>query len=192
MIEPEIRGPVMPKEYERLKRRLVGGEDVRTEARVSVRYQDRGFNNREVWLEYRGGSARMRMHAGAPGSREETVLDLAPGPFAAAVRFLAELGYKKGTVFADRVLVCRYGGAAFTLHEPENEQYHYEASIAASDPTSVKEAKQKLEKLARTFQVPIWTPLHMLEFDRRLRESIEYLYDYDTHGPQHFAERYGI
>lgn len=193
MIDVEIRGPIATKDYELLKRLLGEAEGgLVSERRVTLAYKDRGFSNREIWLEQKGGRASMRMHAGRPGEREEIALALADGSFTAAVRMLAELGYKKGTVSAEDVLVGRFAGATFCLHEPDNEQYYYEAVMTAGGPTEAKEAEAELEALAKRFKIPVWPPLHMLEFSRRLRDSLDYMYDYETDGPFFFKERYGI
>ncbi len=191
-IDIEIRGPIANKDYESIKRRLSAAEPVQTEKRVSLIYKDRGFNNREVWLEQKGERVELRMHTGKPGAREEIALPLGADTFSDAVHLLAELGYKKGTARAEEVTVCRFGGATIYLHEPESGHYYYEATMTAGDPTTAKESKAHLETLAKRFKLPMWTPLQMLEYSRMLAGTLDYEYDYEVQGPEHFKERYGI
>jgi hypothetical protein len=192
MIEVEIRGPVAVKEFEKLKRTLEISGEVFSETRVTVAYTDRGYNNREVRLEYRNSAARIVMHVGRVGERKEIIVPIAYGGFSDAVRMLVELGYKKASVSVEAVLSSNYGGAAFSLFAPRDDSYHYEASISAGNPTEVKEAKQKLDKLARNFKLPIWSPMEMMAFLKKLNETTDYMYDYDTDGADYFKEKFGI
>ena len=198
MIDVEIRGPVAGKEFEKLKSTLESSGGAFKETRVTVTYTDRGYNDREMRLEHRSGAASIIMHAGRTGERKEVVVPLAQdgqrgrNSFSDAVRMLAELGYKKATVSVEKVMNANYGGAMFSLFVPDDESYHYEAVMTVTNPTDAKEAKQKLEKLARNFKLPIWTPLDMLAFVRKLNETTQYVYDYDTDGPEHFQHKFSI
>ena len=193
MIEAEIRGPVAKKEYEKLKRLLeTAGEHLYSGYHIDLAYADKGYNNREVRLEYKNGVARIFVRIGRVGEREEIETKLADGEFSGAVKMFAELGYKKGTVTAQKVFAARYGGALFSLYDPDGESMHYEAVISVQNPTEAKEAKQKLEKLARNFKLPLWSTLDMLEFGKRLHQSLNSMYDYDTDGPEHFKNKFGL
>lgn len=192
MIEVEIRGPVAQKEYEKLHQILVSaGEHAYTGYHIMIEYTDRGYNDREVRLECKNGISKIFIRVGKTGSREEVVTELSPDAFSDGVRMLAELGYKKAKVTEQKVFSARYGGALFSLYDPDGAVY-YEAVITAGNPTEAKEAKAKLEKLARNFKLPIWTPLHMLEFKRRLHETMVSLYDYDIDGSDYFRKKFQI
>lgn len=193
MIDVEIKAPVAKKEYEKLYTTLKGlGENVKEGYYLTLTYGDRGYNNREVRLEYKNGDSKIFVESGKKGAREEAVTMLADGEFSSALDMLAELGYKKGNVIAEKVLTAKYGGAYFSLFHPENDALYYEISIPAHNPTEVKENKQKLEAIAKQFKLPIWTALDMLEFMRRLHESQDTVYDYDTDGPEYFIKRFQV
>ncbi len=192
MIDVEIRGPVGGREYEKLKSTLESSGGAFKETRVTVSYTDRGYNDREVRLLHRNGASRIVMHAGRAGERREIVVPIAGGGFSDAVLMLAELGYKKGTVLVEEVLGANYGGAAFSLFAPRDDSYHYEAVMTVTNPGDAREAKQKLEKLARNFKLPIWTPLDMMAFVRKVNETGEYPYDHEADGPGHFQKKFGI
>ncbi len=193
MIDVEIRGPVAKKEYDRVKKLFsTAGEGVVAEHQTVVSYTDRGFNNRAVRLEYKNGAGVLCIETGKTGDRKEIRTRLAHDSFSNAVCMLAELGYKKAAVSATEVFSCAYGGAFFSLYDPDGESYYYEAVISANGPDEAKEAKEKLEKLARKFKLPLWTPLHMLEFTRKLSETANSLYDYETDGAEYFKNKFGI
>ena len=193
MIEAEIRGPIAKKEYDKLKKLLASaGENAREEFRVTLTYTERGFNNREVRIEHRQGISSIYIHSGKAGERTETVTDLAKGGFGKGADMLAELGYKKGTVSAERVFTCKYGGAAFALVDPGDESYYYEAVMTAKGATEAKEAEQKLQKLAKQFKLPIWSPLDMLGFLRKVHTSGAYAYDHTVEGTAQFKDKFGI
>ncbi len=193
MIEVEIRGPVAKKEYEKLKKLLESaGENQLAEYQMAVSYIDRGFNNRAVRLEQKNGTAKIYIETGKLGERKEIATELASGAFASAIEMLAELGYKKASVSVREVLSCEYGGALFSLFDPGEDSFYYEAAISVSGPDEAKEAKQKLEKLARNFKLPMWSPIDMIEFTRKLSETANYRYDYETDGSGHFQDKFGI
>ena len=129
---------------------------------------------------------------GKTGERTELPLELAPGTFSDAVAFLAELGYKKGTVNAQEVCTASYGGAFFSLVDPGEDIFYYEALIVAQNPAEATEAKQKLDKLAKQLKLPVWTPLDMLAFLRKLHGETQVVYDYDTDGKDYFRTKFGI
>ena len=193
MIEVEIKGPVSKKDYERL-RKLFGTatEGAICEHRVTVAYRDRGFSDREVRIEHKNGAPRIVIETGKSGERSELPVALARGGFSDGVAFLAELGYRKGSVRAQEVCTASYGGALFSLIDPGEDTFYYEALIVAQDPTEAKEAKQKLEKLAKQLKLPVWTPLDMLAFLRRLHETTETRYDHEADGREYFKTKFGI
>jgi|GEM_PF-1727078 len=193
MIDVEIRGPVAKKEYEKLKKLLAeAGERVLAEHRVAVLYSDRGFNNRAVRIEHKNGTATIYIETGKVGERTELATELASGGFSDGVALLAELGYKKASVSVREVLSCRYGGALFSLFDPGEDSFYYEAVITAQGPTEAKEAKEKLAKLARNFKLPVWSALDMLEFTRKLNQTANSLYDYPVDGAGYFKDKFGI
>ena len=90
-------------------------------------------------------------------------------------------------------LVARYGGAQFFLIDPlEDDSFHYEASMIAKDPATAKEAKKKLETLARKFKLPMWTDAEMASFRAGLSKRVDYEYDFNEHGREHFRDKFGI
>lgn len=193
MIEAEIKGPVSKKDYERLKKFLgSAGLGAACENRVTVSYRDRGFNDREVRIEEKNGAPRIVIETGRAGERRELPVRLAQGSFSEGIALLAELGYKKGIVRAQEVCTSTYGGALFSLVDPGEDIFYYEALIVAHDPTEAKEAKQKLAKLAKQLKLPVWTPLDMLAFLRKLDETTQTMYDYDTDGKDYFKTKFGI
>ncbi len=193
MIDVEIKGPVAKKEYEKLKKTLeTAGENIFIEEQVIVSYTDRGFNNRAVRLEHKNDKVVLFVETGKIGERKEIVVPLARESFSAGIAMLAELGYKKATVSNQEVFSAEYGGALFSLFDPDEETFYYEASISAGSPDQVKEAKKKLEKLARNFKLPMWSPLDMLEFNRKLSEKMNFKYDYDVDGAEYFRNRFMI
>ena len=192
MIEVEISGPIAKKDYEKVKKLLIGaGEGVHTETQVELSYSDKGYNNREVKIENKDG-ARICINTGKMGERKSKITALADNAFSDGVEMLAELGYRKGIVLAHDVFLCSYGGAEFTLFEPFDESYHYHASIFSKNPTEAKEAKQKLEKLSRNLKLPIWTRNDMLTFLEQLNKKERYVYDYEKDGQNYFKEKFGI
>jgi adenylate cyclase class IV len=193
MIDVEIKGPLSKKDYERVKKLLAtAGDGSRCAHRVTVSYRDRGFNDRGVRIEERNGTPRIVIETGRVGERKELQVALAPGGFSDGIALLAELGYKKGTVRAEEVCIAWYGGAFFSLIDPKEDIFYYEASITTQDPTEAKEAKQKLEKIAKNLKLPIWTPLDMLAFLRKLHETTQTMYDYDTDGATYFRDKFGV
>lgn len=193
MIDVEIRGPVAKKEYDRVKKLFsTAGESVFVEHQVVVSYTDRGFNNRAVRLEYKNGVGTICIETGKIGERKEIKTRLAHDSFSDAVQMLAELGYKKANVEAREVFSCVYGGAFFSLYDPDGESYYYDAVISAVGPDDTKEAKEKLHKLGRKFMLPMWSPIDMLEFNRKLKEKTNWLYDYETDGVEYFKDKFGI
>ena len=192
MIDVEIRGPVAKKEYEKLKKMLLAaGEDVLTEKRVTILYA--GIHAGVLAdMEIREGSVPKLILKDRRNDRE-TVLTLVPGQLSDAVKFCASLGYVKGDVSVREVLSARYGGAQFQLVDPlSDEAYYYEAAMTAVDPASVKDAKKKLETLARQFKLPLWSEPEMASFFGSLSKRANYEYDFATHGPEHFRDTFGI
>lgn len=193
MIDVEIRGPVAKKEYDKLFKTLTtAGDGQYLGHQIALTYSDKGHNNREVRIEHKNGTAKIFVAVGKTGAREEIVTQLASGGFSDAVKMFAELGYKKGTVTVQKVFSANYGGARFSIYGSDGDAVYYEAVITTKGPTEAKEAKGKLEKLARNFKLPMWTPLHMLEFMRRLHETLNYMYDYSVDGPNYFKNRFEI
>ena len=193
MIDVDIKGPVSKKDYARLKKLLgSAGSDAVCEHRVAVSYRDRGFNDREVRIDQKSGAPRIAIETGRVGERKELPVPLAPGSFSDGVAFLAELGYKKGSVSAQEVCTASYGGAFFSLVDPGEDIFYYEATIVAQDPTEAKEAKQKLEKLAKQLKLPVWTPLDMLAFLRKLHSTTQTMYEYEEDGRDFFKTKFGI
>jgi hypothetical protein len=193
MIDVDIRGPVSKKDYERLKKLLTtGGEHSRLEQRITLRYSDRGFNNREVRIEHKNGRDTIYIQTGKLGERKELATELCSRGFSRGVDMFAELGYKKGIVSAQEVLTAVYGGAEFALFDPGEDSFYYEAVMTAKGAAESKEAKGKLEKLARQLKLPVWTPLDMLAFVQKVQERTNYVYDHETLGSRHFEERFGI
>jgi hypothetical protein len=192
MIDVEIHGPVAKKEYEKLRKLLqTAGEDVRAERRVSIFYKgaDAGVL---ADLELRAGT-RSELVLKDRRSDRQTSLILMPGQLSDALAFCASLGYFKGKVSVREFFAARYGGAQFNLIDPlEDESFHYEAFMTVHDPAGAKEAKKKLEVLARKFKLPLWTSAEMLTFRSALSERIDYEYDFNEHGAQHFREKFGI
>ena len=190
MIDVEIRGPVAKKEYEYLKK-ILGGENVLREKRALVTYMGEHFHA-FTDLEIQSGE-NSKMVLKNQKTRTETVLTLTPNQFSKSVSFCAELGYTKGTATIREFFCANYGGAYFSLVDPvESDALYYEAVITVNDPTAAKEAKKKLESLARKFKLPIWGNLEMLSFFEKLNKQASYVYDYSIHGPDHFKDRFGI
>ena len=192
MIDVEIRGPVAKKEFEYLKNILEkSGEHIYREKRATVLFIGE-YPNGFVDIEISSGKDSQIVQKDHK-ARTERVLPISGVPFTTLVSFCVALGYTKGTVTVRDVLCAKYGGAYFTLVDPlENEALYYEASITAKDPTSAKEAKKKLESLARKFKLPIWGVQEMTSFFERLNKQSSYTYDAKIHGEDHFAERFGI
>ena len=192
MIDVEIRGPVAKKEYEYLKKHLENsGEHIFREKRATIVYTGEHFHAFTDIELSSGQQAKLILKD--LRARTETVLALLPGQFTKSVELCAKLGYLKGSVSVREVLCAQYGGAYFTLVDPlENDALYYEASIHAKDPVSAKEAKKKLEALAKKFKLPIWGNLEMTSFLEKLNKQASYLYDYSVHGATHFYDRFGI
>ena len=192
MIDVEIRGPVARKEYEKLRKHLqTAGEDVRAERRVTLAYNgaDAGVL---ADLEIRMGSRNELVLKDRRNDRQ-TLLSVMPGQLSEALTFAASLGYFKGKVSVREFLVARYGGAQFFLIDPlEDDSFHYEASMIAKDPATAKEAKKKLETLARKFKLPMWTDAEMASFRAGLSKRVDYEYDFNEHGREHFRDKFGI
>ena len=192
MIDVEIRGPVAKKEYEKLKKLLmIAGENAVSEKRISISYA--GIHAGVLAdMEIREGSTPKLVLKDRRNDRE-TVLTLAPGQLSEAVAFCASLGYFKGTVSVREVFSARYGGAYFSLIDPlEDEAYYYEAAMTARDPAGVKDAKKKLEVLARKFKLPMWTEPEMASVLGALSKRSDYQYDFATHGASHFSDKFGV
>jgi adenylate cyclase class IV len=193
MIDVEIRGPLPKKEYERLEKKFKKVSGIsHSEYHVSVLYKDRGFNNREARLEHKNGTSRIVIHTGKLGVREEIVLELGKDQFTNGVELLAELGYKKGVVTARHALVVHFGGANITLFDMEDTICYYEATSVAQNPTEVSEEKQKLESLARSLKLPVWSALDMQAFLHKLNTSTTIVYDYETDGAEYFKNKFGL
>ena len=194
MIDVEIRGPLPKKEYDRLKKKFTIVDDMSlAEYRVNMMYKDRGFNNREARLEHKNGASKILIHtSGKAGEREEIAVELGSGQFSNAVEMLAELGYKKGTFAVQHAFVLHFGGATFTLFDADDTICYYEAYVSAQNPTEVDEAKQKLEKLARTLRLPVWSPLDMQAFLYKLNIVVTSVYDYDADGGDYFKKKFGV
>lgn len=188
MIDVEIQGSVAKKEYEKLKKTLETTGGLQRDVQVVLSYEDKGYASREARLEKINGAVRIVLQSGRLEDRKEIIVPVASGGFEKALDMLAELGYKKGTVSAEEVLSASFGGAHFFLFTPRDESYHYTAVIKANNPTEVKEAKQKLMKLARTFKLPVWSPLDMLAFFRKLKDATSYPYDYAADSSQNFLD----
>lgn len=192
MIDVEIRGPLSKKDYERVRKLLENaGADVRSEKRISLDYSN--DPRVHVELQYKNGTPRIVIERGVVGAREEIVTRLEADQLDQALSLMAFFGYTKGVVVAEDVLHASYGGADFMLLDSGDESvYHYEASISATDPTLAREGKEKLEKLARNLRLPIWNDKEMYAFTRKLTETVNYMYDYDTDGAGHFKDKFGI
>ena len=192
MIEVEIRGPVAKKEYAKLKKLLAtAGEDINEEKRISVQYRGIDF----------GVLADMEIQDGAVSkitirdrrADREVALSLFGGQLSETLKFCASLGYVKGEVYVREVFSARYGGATFSLVDPlEDEGYYYEAVISAQDPVEVKEAKEKLETLAKKFKLPQWSEPEMQSFFTSLARRVNYTFDFTQHGADHFKEKFNI
>jgi hypothetical protein len=193
MIEVDIKGPIAKKDYDRLKKFFAtAGLGSRCEHRVAVAYLDRGYNDRAVRIEQKDGAPRIVIETGRTRERKELPVALGEGCFSDGIALLAELGYKKGTVSAQEVCRASYGGALFSLVDPSEDIFYYEAVIVTQDPTEAKEAKQKLDKLAKQLKLPVWTPLDMHAFLAKLKKSTETMYDFDTDGGEYFKTKFGI
>ncbi len=199
MIEVEIRGPLSEKDFLRMKELLeAGGGNPRTEKRIFIDYSSGPVETRtlDVRLRLRNDAPEICIKRGKPGNwteREEIVTGLAPGEFSNAVKTLAALGHTKGMVASRELMHASYAGVEFTLADPgDHDMYYYEAEMIVQNPTEAKEAKQLLEKIAKNLKLPVWTAPDMHSFINKLNERVNYLYDYDTDGPEHFREKFGI
>jgi len=199
MIEVEIRGPINKKKFDELKELFTqAAENVHDEKRVLIDYSPDGLEERtlDIRLKQKGNIPEICIKTGTAGNwgeREEIVTKLAPGEFSNAVKVFAAFGYKKGIVCVREMLHCKYGGANFTLVDPGDEDlYFYEADFEVNDPVAAKEAKAKLEQLARTLKLPIWNDKEMFAFIRKLNETVNYQYDFESHGADHFKDKFGI
>ena len=192
MIDVEIRGPVAKKEFEYLKNILEkSGEHLYREKRAIVLFMGE-YPNGFVDLEISSGKDAQIVQKDHR-TKTENIIPAQGVSFKTLVSFCTALGYTKGTVTVRDVLCAKYGGAYFTLVDPlENDALYYEATISVKDPTSSKEAKKKLESLARKFKLPIWGTQEMISFFERLNKQSSYTYDAKIHGEDHFAERFGI
>jgi adenylate cyclase class IV len=192
MIEVEIKGPVAKKEYEKMKKTLEEtGENILREKRASIVFvgeHSHAFTDIEI-SSGKNSKIILRDHK----NKSETVLSLERDQFSKSVEFCAKLGYTKGVVSIRDFFCASYGGAYFSLVDPlENDSLYYEATIMANDPTSAKEAKKKLEALARKFKLPIWGNLEMVSYFEKLNKQTNYMYDYGVHGAHHFKDKFGI
>jgi adenylate cyclase class IV len=201
MIEVEIRGPIAKKEYDKLKKLLsTAGENFRTEKRMFIDYSkggDGGIEKRtlDVRLKQKGKVAEISIKKGPAGDwseREEVEVKLASGEFSNMVRAFALLGYAKGVVCMRDMVHARYGGADFTLADPGEDLFYYEAEVVVQNPTDAAEAKARLTALAKKMKLPVWGQNEMFAFIHQLNERVNYVYDYKTDGPDHFKERFGI
>ena len=192
MIDVEIKGPIAKKEYEILKKALeTSGENILREKRASILFVGEHFHA-FTDIEISSGKTS-KIVLKDQKKRTETVLALSPNQFNTSIEFCAKLGYTKGVVSIRDFLCAKYGGAYFSLVDPlECDNLYYEAVIHAKDPTSAKEAKKKLEALARKFKLPIWGNLEMLAYLEKLNKQANYVYDYNVHGPNHFKDKFGI
>ena len=182
MIEVEIRGPLPKKTYDSLKKLFsTAGENPRFEKRVSVEYSE------DLTLRQKNNSPEIVVR-----KDKEFFAKFKEGEFSNAVKVLAMLGHKKGMVSARDLLHVKYGGAEFTLSDAVEDSFFYEAMISAKDPISAKEAKRKLETLAKNLKLPIWTDNDMFVFISKLNKRVNYVYDYDVHGLEHFKEKFKI
>ncbi len=192
MIDVEIRGPVAKKEYEILKKALeTSGENIFREKRATVVFHgehSHAFTDIEI-----SSGKDSRMILKNIRDRTEIVLALLPDQFSKSVGFCAEIGCLKGLATVRDVFCASYGGAYFTLVDPlQTDALYYEAVISVDDPFSAKEAKKKLEALARKFKLPIWGAMEMAAFFEKLNKQSSYLYEYKVHGPDHFKNNFGI
>ena len=192
MIEVEIRGPVAKKEYDKMKKTLEeSGDNFLREKRAMIVYTGEhslAFTDIEI-SSGKKSKLTLRDHK----NKSETVLGLETNQFSKSVEFCAKLGYTKGVVSIRDFFCASYGGAYFSLVDPlENDSLYYEAVIVAQDPASAKEAKKKLEALARKFKLPIWGNLEMASFFDKLNKQTNYVYDYGIHGGHHFKDKFGI
>lgn len=203
MIEVEIRGPLSKEHYGKLKKLLEGsGENPRCEKRIFIDYstglEGDSLENRtlDVRLKQKNDIPEIVIKKGKKGdwtTREELVTTLAPGEFSNGVSILAALGYTKGMVCVRDMLHARYGGAEFSLVDTgEDTLCYYEAEIVVDDPVQAEEAKQKLETLVKKLKLPVWNQNEMFAFIRKLNDTVNYMYDHDTHGKEHFREKWGI
>jgi len=197
MIEVEIRGPIAKKEYEKIKALLLGIGDARAEKRILIDYSAESIERRtlDVRLKQKGDVPEISIKRGPAGDwteREEIETKLAPGEFSNAVRMFAALGFVRGTVCVRDMLHASYGGANFTLVDPGDDLFYYEADIVVKDPDAAREAKKTLETLAKKMKLPIWGQNEMFAFIRELDRRVNYVYDYGVQGPEHFKEKFGI
>ena len=192
MIEVEIRGPVAKKEYDKMKKTLEEtGENILREKRAVILFTGEhahAFSDIEI-----SSGKKSKMILRDHKNKSETVLSLESNQFSKGVEFCVKLGYTKGIVSIRDFFCASYGGAYFSLVDPlENDSLYYEAVIMANDPTSAKEAKKKLEALARKFKLPVWGSLEMTSFFEKLNKQTNYVYDYNVHGAHHFKDKFGI
>lgn len=203
LIEVEIRGPLPEARYKKICETLKhSGQNVRTEHRILIDYSTGlatdTFENRTVDIRLRLKNdipeiVVKRGKAGDWSAREEIITTLAKGEFSNAVKTFAALGYTKGMVCVREILHASYGGAEFSIADPGSDDlYYYEAEITASTDDEVKEARSKLDVLARKFGLPIWNEKEMFAFIRKLNESVNYKFDYDIDGPDHFKKKFNI
>ncbi len=180
MIEVEITGVLSAKEYERIKNILsTGGEKKFDERQTTIIFSDTGYNFREVTLTKKNEIPKIYINSGKVGERKEKMIELAKGTFSDALKFLAELGYKKGVILEEDVFSCKFAGAQFSLFDPGEESFHYEAIMTAKDDASVKEARARLDEIARKFKLPIWNPKMMMAFYEKLNEKIRKEYSFE-------------
>lgn len=192
MIEVEIRGPVAKKEYAKLKKLLAtAGEDIHEEKRVSVRYRGIDFGVLAD-MEIQDGLVSKLTLKDRRADRQVS-LDLVGGQLTQVLTFCASLGYIKGEVYVREVFSARYGGATFSLVDPlEDEAYYYEAVMSAQNPVEAREAREKLETMARKFKLPQWTEPEMQSFFTSLSRRVNYTFDFTEHGAEHFKEKYNL
>ncbi len=192
MIEVEISGPVAKKEYEYLKKHLISaGDNVRVEKYACIKYVgEHTMSHLDVEVEA-GENPRIifRDHR----IKKENILKLESAQFENAVDVCASLGFLKGNVYVREFLRADFGGAEFALADPISEDaFYYSAKILAPDPVSAKEAEKKLQILAKKYKLPIWSPLDMFGFIKKLNDRVIYVYNYNEQGRMHFKERFGI
>ncbi len=192
MIDVEIKGPVAKKEYEYLKKTLEGGgENIFREKRVSILYvgeHANAFTDIEI-SSGKNSQIVLKDHK----NHKEIKLSLEPDQFCKAIEFCVGLGHTKGNASVFEFFSANYGGAYFELVDSlETDTLYYSAVVSAGDPTSAKEAKKKLEILARKFKLPIWGNLEMISFFEKLNKQANYVYDYKVHGLNHFNDKFGI
>lgn len=202
MIEVEICGPVAKKEYTKLNTLLkTAGENFHAEKHICVEYllaQTASSDIADVLalsLEQKNSGPEIRIKKRRSGEHvrpEETSTVLAHGEFSHAVKMLSALGYTKGMVSMREHVCARFGGADFTLTDPGEDFFYYKAQITAHNPTEVAEAQQKLASLAKKLKLPIWGQNEMFSYMKRLNERVNYLYDYEVQGAEHFTEKFGV